>query len=110
MDKMFQLSRNEWKSEAEYQAECFKLFDKEFPSLRGRLILIYNNPPNAIVGAMLKSMGLRKGTSDHLFFISFKRIAFIEYKIGYKKQSEEQEAFEILVKNFGFEYYLLNGK
>lgn len=98
-----------WKSEAEYQAACFKRFDRDYPSLRGRLIMIYNNPPNAIMGALLKSMGLRKGASDHAFFYSYSKIAFIEYKIDYRKQTPEQEEFQAMVESLGFEYYVLNG-
>jgi hypothetical protein len=102
---------SKWKSEAEFQSTCFKWYDKEVcnikPHLRGRLMLLYNNPPNKIIGPMLVSMGLRKGAADHLFLYSPGKIAFIEFKIGYKTQSEEQVEFEKMVVSLGWEYYLV---
>lgn len=96
-----------WKSEAELQATCTGWFDQTYPDQRGQLILLYNNPPNAIIGAKLITMGLRSGPSDQFYMYGFLKIAYIEYKIGYKTQSEPQKNFQKMVEGFGFEYYLI---
>lgn len=102
-----EFKQRDWKSEAEFQATCTKWFDKTFPDKRGQLMLLYQNPPNAIIGAKLISMGLRHGSSDHLYAYDYKCIAWIEYKIGYNTQSDAQEEFQKLVERLGFEYYLI---
>lgn len=98
-----------WKSEAEYQTHCFKWFDKNMQHQRGQLMLFYNNPPNAIVGSKLISMGLRRGASDFLYLIS-REIHFIELKIGYKIQSDDQIGFEKMVTSLGWKYHLCRSK
>lgn len=114
-----------WKSEAQFQAACVKKFDQSYPEQRGRLIGIYNNPPNAVVAAMLISMGLRPGISDLLYFPETKyipyavtldekvmvhkiiRVAWIELKILGGKQKPNQERFEETVKGFGHDYFVV---
>lgn len=96
-----------WKSEAQFQSYCYKWYDREYPQLRGRLFMIYNNPPNAIVGGMLVSMGLRKGVSDLLFLPIPRTIVWIELKIGNKPQTDDQKEFEKLVSDMGWKYYLV---
>lgn len=100
-------SNQDWKSEAQFQASCTGWFDETFPDKRGQLMLLYQNPPNAIIGAKLISMGLRPGSTDHLYVYGFRQIAWIEYKIGYNKQSKPQEEFQELIERLGFEYYLI---
>lgn len=100
-------SNRVWKSEAELQATCTLWFDEFYPAQRGRLMLLYQNPPNAIIGAKMITMGLRAGSSDHLYLYGFHSIAWIEYKIGYKTQSTVQEQFQKLVESLGYEYYLI---
>jgi len=76
-------------------------FDKK------RLILIYNNPPNARMGAILKSLGLERGPSDQLFFSPIGKMVWLEYKIDNRKQEPEQETFEKMVRSFGCEYEII---
>jgi hypothetical protein len=110
------MSISTWKSEAQFQASCVAWFDKEYPSQRGRLIGIFNNPKNA---SQLISMGLRPGISDLLYFppqpkevhVSLMplllKVVWIELKIGYNKQSESQTKWEALSKSFGHQYHVV---
>lgn len=54
----------------------------------------------------LISTGLKKGVSD-LIVLMPKRVVFVEVKTPTGSQSTEQKEFERLVKNLGFEYYLV---
>lgn len=54
----------------------------------------------------LISTGLKKGVSD-LIVLMPKRVIFVEVKTPIGSQSPEQKDFESLVKNLGFEYYLV---
>lgn len=96
---------SQWKSEAEFQSACFKWFDKTYPELRGRLIGIFNNPKNA---SQLISMGLRPGIADMLFFPDDGSVVWIELKIGYNKQSDNQISFEHRVTSFGHKYFVVS--
>lgn len=96
-----------YKSEADLQAKCFKYFDRKYPEQKGRLRLIYNNPPNAIIGALLKSMGLVKGTSDQVYFANDGKMVWIEYKLVGMYQSDEQEKFEKLVRQWKHDYVII---
>lgn len=106
-------SKSIWKSEAQFQAACVKWFDRTFPEQRGRLIGIYNNPPNAIVGAMLLSMGVKPGISDLVYFpvftpvVPMPSVVWIELKTLGKKQNDNQIKFEATVKGFGHEYHVV---
>jgi len=50
--------------------------------------------------------GCRPGTAD-LFILSDDRLIFVELKAGRGKQTEEQKDFEMMIKLFGFEYYVV---
>lgn len=54
----------------------------------------------------LISTGLKKGVSD-LIVLMPKRVIFVEVKTPTGSQSPDQKEFESLVKNLGFEYYLI---
>ena len=54
----------------------------------------------------LISTGLKKGVSD-LIVLMPKRVIFVEVKTPTGGQSPDQKDFESLVKNLGFEYYLV---
>ena len=54
----------------------------------------------------LISTGLKKGVSD-LIVLMPKRVIFVEVKTPTGIQSPDQKDFESLVKNLGFEYYLV---
>lgn len=69
-------------------------------------MLLYNNPPNAIIGPKLITMGMQKGASDFIYLIPV-TVAFIELKIGYRPQSPDQKVFQAMVESIGFGYYLV---
>lgn len=96
----------EYKSEAHLQSICVKWFDRAYVGQQGRLRMIYNNPPNARMGAVLKSMGLRKGTSDLVYFAPGGKIHWIEMKLRGERQSDSQKDFQLLVEEYGGSYIL----
>lgn len=114
---------SQWKSEAHFQAACYDWYMKNMPQDEwGRLIGIYNNPPNI---SQLISMGLRPGISDFLYYPTYPtgcpgiiRIGerrynmiiapiWIELKIKGKKQNENQLKFQPMVEGWGHSYYLV---
>lgn len=109
---MLQKTKNmDYKSEADLQSKSNIWFEHTFPEQCGvapRLFLIYNNAPNAVVASLLKSMGLKRGISDMVYFVPGNRKrAWIEFKLRGKKQSEYQERFEILVRLWGDDYWVI---
>ena len=50
----------------------------------------------------MKSLGLERGPTDQLFFSPLKLLVWIEYKIGYAKQSDEQVIFEEMLEEYPF--------
>lgn len=99
-----------YKSEAHLQSLCTKWFRSTYLEQWYRLFLIYNNPPNAAMAGLLKSMGLQKGITDQLYFTPNMRLCWIEYKLEGRTQSEDQERFEILVHNYGFDYAIIKNE
>jgi hypothetical protein len=95
---------DEYKSEAHLQSLCVKWFDREYLGQQGRLFLVYNNPPNARMGAVLKSMGLRRGAADLCYYAPNKRAYWIEMKLPGETQSKPQQDFERMVKEAGDMY------
>jgi len=88
------------------QVECYKWFHNTYPELRGLLCYNYNNSKNRIQGAMNKSKGLQAGRSDFVFYRN--GIArMIELKVDGGKQSPDQKKWETLIKQNGFEYYVV---
>ncbi len=99
-----------YKSEAQLQSRCYTEWTRKYPNERGQLFLIYNNPPNAIVAGLLKSMGLRRGVSDMVYFGPGRSLWWMEFKLPGKEQSKEQEAFEHMCKEWGFGYLLVDSE
>jgi hypothetical protein len=109
---------SQWKSEAQYQAACVKEYYRIKPQAEwDRLIGIYNNPPNAIVGSLLLSLGIKRGISDLLYFPGDvydadlgatipRHPAWIELKILGGKQSPSQLEFQKRVEGWGHDYHL----
>jgi len=94
-------------TESQLQQQCFMWFHNEaYKDQRGRLWHAFNNPPNAIQGAMLKSMGLTKGVADLVYLLPFGKVLFIEMKTETGTQSKEQIAWQVLVESLGFEYVI----
>lgn len=96
--------QSQWKSEAEFQAACVKWFDREMAHHRGRLIAIYNNPPNI---SQLISMGLRPGASDLFYRLPNKLVVWIELKLIGRTQNLNQIIFEQMVTAWGDPYHLV---
>jgi hypothetical protein len=103
----------QYKSEAELQSKCTIWYRNTHLDRQDDLILIYNNPPNARMGAILRSLGMRRGPSDQLYFAPINpitmlgKIVWVEYKIDGRKQTPEQIAFEKKVKLYGCDYVLI---
>lgn len=96
----------QWKSEAHQQAACFEWFCRTFPAQRPMMFCIYNNPPNAVVAGMLKSMGMRRGVSDMCYFAPRRELHWIEQKLVGERQSSDQVQFQGMVEQWGFKYHL----
>jgi hypothetical protein len=94
-------------TESQLQQTCFMWFHNEaYKDQRGRLYHNYNNPPNAIQGAMLKGLGLTKGVADLTYLLPDGKMLFIEMKTEIGIQSKEQIAWQELVESLGFEYVI----
>lgn len=102
--------QREWQSEAEFQACCNKWFCSSYPDQIGQLFMVYNNPPNAIIGSKLITMGMHRGASDFIYIPSRRQVHWIELKIGYNTQSDNQIRFEQMVRRLGFDYHLIKSK
>lgn len=93
-----------YKSEADLQSQCTLWYKNDWCGndirMKKRLILIYNNPANARLGAILKSLGLERGATDQLFFSPIGVLVWIEYKLGNMKQSDDQIMFEEMLKEY----------
>lgn len=98
-----------YKSEAHLQSVCTFWYKNVYaPMERHRLCLILNNPPNARMGAIFKSMGMERGASDQVYFSPIGKIVWLEYKIKNNDQSDEQLLFERMVtKEFGCDYHII---
>lgn len=97
----------EYKSEAHLQSLCTKWFRENYLSQYDRLFLVYNNPPNAAMAGLLKSMGLRRGPADQVYYAPRGKKVWIEYKLGNKSQSDDQLAFQAMVEAYGEKYYVV---
>lgn len=100
----------EYKSEAHLQSLCTKWFNKNYLDQYDKLMLIYNNPPNSAMAGLLKSMGLKSGVSDQLYFTPKLSLCWIEYKLVGRPQSESQKSFQKLVENYGFSYVIIRNE
>lgn len=100
----------EYKSEAHLQSLCTKWFRSTYPLQWYRLFLIYNNAPNIAMAGLLKSMGMQPGISDQLYFTPMMTLLWIEYKLPGKTQSDAQIDFEKLVRNYGFNYVIIDNE
>lgn len=80
------------KSEDQLQAQCFQYHWNHYPSQRGRLFLVHNNPKNGIDGARLKAIGLVKGAPDMVLCGNEGEFVGLEFKEpgGKGRQSPDQ--------------------
>jgi len=94
----------EYKSEAHLQSLCVKWHNHNYLHQADDLILIFNNPPDARMGGILKAMGLKPGASDLLYFTPTLKLCWLECKLEGRYQTKEQKEFEIRVKKYGCDY------
>lgn len=92
-------------TEEQMQSECAIWFWNTFPLERRMLFHVDNNSVNGIVGARKKALGVCSGPSD-LVFVNDK-VYFIEMKLPWGVQSEEQKDFERKVSVRGHEYIII---
>tara|TARA_R110000796_G_scaffold172683_1_gene289684 strand:+ start:770 stop:1102 length:333 start_codon:yes stop_codon:yes gene_type:complete len=94
------------KSEARIQQEIVMFFNNEYPELRGCLCYNNNNSVGGLRGKLNKFLGVVKGRSDMvLYYKSFS--VMIELKTEKGRQSDSQRAWQYLMKQQGFEYYII---
>ena len=94
------------KSEARIQQEIVMFFNNEYPKLRGCLCYNNNNSVGGLRGKLNKFLGVVKGRSDMvLYYKSFS--VMIELKTEKGRQSDSQRAWQYLMVNQGFEYYII---
>lgn len=93
------------KSEDQLQAECFQWHWNTYPADRRKLFHVNQKARNAIEGNRMKAMGVVPGVSD-LIYLRPKEEGnlYIEMKTETGIQSEDQEAFQALVKSLGYQY------
>jgi hypothetical protein len=90
------------KSESRIQQECVQWFRNKC-IVEGLPYLLLSIPNDN--QKFLKGTGLLKGASD-LIMVVEKNVFWIEMKTPTGRQSPEQKAFELSVKNLGFDYLL----
>ena len=94
------------KSEARIQQEIVMFFNNEYPELRGCLCYNNNNSAGGLRGKLNKFLGVVKGRSDMvLYYKSFS--VMIELKTEKGRQSDHQRDWQYLMKQQGFEYYII---
>jgi len=93
-------------SEDKIQSDCYVWFHNTYPNLRGLLCYNLNNSKNKIDGARNKAKGLIAGRSDMVLYYQSNAI-MIEFKTSDGSQSVGQKEWESLVRNQGFQYYIV---
>ena len=86
------MSQENW-SEEKHQQKLFVWFNNTYPEFRGLFWHNYNNPPNAVKGVQLVSMGLLKGLPDMTLSVMRKGFGglYLELKrIGEKPRKEQK--------------------
>ena len=101
-----------YKSEAQLQAKCYGDWSRKYPEehRNRKLRLIYNNAPNGVVAAMLKSMGMQPGTADMLYYTPRGTKHWLEFKLPGETQSKAQEEFEAMVRAYGEDYDVVDSE
>ena len=91
---------------ARLQQECVRWFHNSYPELRGLLCNNKNNSSSKIQGKLDKMLGTIAGRADLTFY--YKKTAyFFEVKVGRDTQGDDQIAWELLVRDNGFEYFII---
>jgi hypothetical protein len=90
-------------SEIKLQQQCFLWHWNSKPEERCLLFMNYNNPKNALHGAILKGIGLVAGVAD-MTYLSPRGVIFLELKFGDGKQSAAQIEWQRKVEAAGYRY------
>jgi hypothetical protein len=90
-------------SELKLQQQCFMWHWNTHPGQRGLLFMNYNNPKNALHGAILKGLGLVAGVAD-MTYLSPRGVVLIEMKWDNGKQSPVQIEWQRKVQAAGYRY------
>jgi hypothetical protein len=93
-------------SESKLQQDCFVWFWNTYPNLHGTMWMVYNNPKNAFIGAILVAMGLVKGVSD-LQWLNRGKFYGIELKTETGRQSKAQAQWQKAIEAQGGEYIII---
>jgi hypothetical protein len=92
--------------EDKIQISCVKWFDLQYKRFSPLLYCNYNNPRNAIQGAKLKKMGMRKGIPD--LFLAIPTLIYnglyIEMKTAKGVLSKEQKEYSVILKEAGYHW------
>ena len=94
------------KSESRIQQEIVVHFNNNYPNLRGCLCYNNNNSVGGYRGKVNKYLGIIKGRSDMVLYY-FGKAIHIELKTETGKQRKDQKEWESLMKNQGFDYYII---
>ena len=93
-------------SEDRIQQEIVEWFNNTYTDLRGLLCYNLNNSKNQIDGARNRAKGLVAGRSDLTFYYAG-RAFFLEVKTPEGRQSPDQRTWEEIVRNRGFNYWVV---
>ena len=95
------------KSETRLQQECFQWHWNTFPQFRGLLNHNLNNAKDARTGKLYKSMGVIRGRADFTYYAPNGKAVFIELKTEKGTQQKDQVQWELLVKLYGYQYWVV---
>lgn len=93
-------------SELKLQQQCFTWHWNTRPQERGLLFMNYNNPKNAIHGAILKGLGLVAGVAD-MTYLGNNGVVLIEMKYDKGRQSTAQIEWQKTVESAGYRYEII---
>lgn len=106
-----------WQSEDQLQAACFKWFDNTYPEYRGTLFAVPNGGKREMkyiknVGMVpveanrFKATGVIAGVSDMVWVLPV-NVEFLEFKLPGKVQQQSQIEFMNRVRRLGHDYIIL---
>ena len=97
-----QKKKSHHSSEHTLSLECIAWFKNEYERFGAGCIIPVPNE----LARKRKDIVIKEGCSDLIILLPSK-VLFVELKIGYNSQQENQINFESLVNNLGFEYYVV---
>ena len=94
-------------TEARLSQDCFTWHWNNYPTQRGQLFIIHNNPRNAVDGARLKAQGLVAGVADMCYLTNEGKPVFIELKLPKGVQSKNQKWWESVCYSVNVQYFIV---